>query len=193
MNRIARILMDSRLHARSRIRLVDRLLEKAGRPAGGEALEVGCGAGFASAHLADRYRMRVVGTDAEADRIETARKKNPEGERLSFAVADAAALPFEEGRFDLVLAQNVFHHVSDWKAVADEVARVLKSRGLFLFSDIKGTGAATRAVCGVGKDHGFRDTDEMVERLRASGLEVVHRDEPAGAFRKEFTILFRKG
>jgi ubiquinone/menaquinone biosynthesis C-methylase UbiE len=184
--------MDSRLHSRSRIRLVDRLLGKAGRPAGGEALEVGCGSGFASAHLAGKYGMRVVGTDAEEDRIKTALRKNIGSDRLSFMVADATALPFEDNRFDLVLAQNVFHHISDWKAAAGEIARVLGPGGLFLISDIRSPGATTRIIGRIGKSHGFRETDEMIELLRALGLEITQREDPAGALHKEFAFLFRK-
>lgn len=192
MNKIAVIMMNSRLHARSRIRLVDSMLEKYPLPQGGTALELGCGAGFASAHLARDYKLVVVGTDAEADRIETAKRKNEGIERLSFLLADATALPFRDGTFDLVLAQNVFHHIPDWRAAAEEVARVTEPGGAFLFSDITGPGTLMKLFSRLEKDHGFHDIEDLVSLLDSSGLTPKKRVQPSGGIHKEFSILFAR-
>jgi ubiquinone/menaquinone biosynthesis C-methylase UbiE len=192
MNRIARIFMNSRVHARSRIRLVDELLEGAALPRGGIALEVGCGAGFSSAHIARQYSISVVGTDAEADRVETARRKNSDVDHLSFLVADATALPFEDAAFDLVFSQNVFHHITDWKAAAEEVARVTRLGGLFLFSDISGPGTLMRLFSRLEKDHGFHEADGLISLMGDRGLKAIKPREPEGHLRKEFAILFLK-
>ncbi|MBU4337872.1 MAG: class I SAM-dependent methyltransferase [Actinobacteria bacterium] len=192
MNKVARIFMNSRAHARSRIKLIDSLLEDAALYQGGTALEIGCGAGFSSAHIARQYRISVVGTDAEADRVETARRKNSEVDRLSFLVADATALPFEDAAFDLVLSQNVFHHIPDWQAAAEEVARVIRPRGMFLFSDISGPGTLMRLFSRLEKDHGFHEADVLISLLNGRGLKVIRRLEPEGSFQKEFAILFLK-
>lgn len=192
MNRFARIMMNSRVHARSRIRLVDNILADCPVPQGGTALELGCGAGFASAHLASKYRLRVVGTDAEADRIETAKQLNDDMEQLSFLVADATALPFEDGSFDLVLAQNVFHHIPDWRAAAEEVTRVTSPCGAFWFSDITGPGALMRLFSRLDKDHGFHDIDDLVSLMDSRGFKVRKRVGPSGRVHKEFAILFAR-
>jgi ubiquinone/menaquinone biosynthesis C-methylase UbiE len=193
MNRVARVLMDSRVHASSRMKLVDKLLVDAALPSGGSALEIGCGAGFSSAHIATKYKMRVVGTDVETHRIETARRKNGDNDRLSFLVADATALPFEDASFDLVLSQNVFHHIPDWRAAAEEVARVIRPGGLFLLSDISGPGALMRLFSRLEKDHGFHEVDELITLMGNRRLEAIKRREPEGRFQKEFALLFRKG
>jgi ubiquinone/menaquinone biosynthesis C-methylase UbiE len=192
MNSVARVLMDSRAHASSKIKLVDILLADAALPPDGRALEIGCGAGFSSAHIAAKYKMRVVGTDVEADRIETARKKNGDNVRLSFLAADATALPLEDAAFDLVLSQNVFHHIPDWRAAAEEVARVTRPGGLFLFSDISGPGTLMKLFSRLEKDHGFQEEDELIALMGNRRLEEIKRREPEGRFQKEFAILFRK-
>jgi ubiquinone/menaquinone biosynthesis C-methylase UbiE len=192
MNRFARILMNGRLHAMSRIRLVDSMLKDFNLPLEGNALELGCGAGFVSAHLASNYRLRVVGTDAETDRIETSRRKNADIDNLSFLIADATSLPFDDGSFDLLLAQNVFHHIPDWRAAAEEVARVTRPGGIFMFSDILGTGALIRLFSRLERDHGFHDTNDLISLLGSRGFEAIERVEPRGRVHKEFMILFVK-
>ncbi len=44
--------------------------------------------------------------------------------------ADATALPFGDGAFDLVVSTNAFEHIADLDAAAREVSRVLKPGGL---------------------------------------------------------------
>lgn len=193
MNRVSCVFISSRAHARSKIRLVDDLLENAVLPGGGTALEIGCGAGFVSAHIATEYRISTVGTDAEADRVETARRKNGEVDRLSFLLADATALPFEDASFDLVLSQNVFHHIPDWRTAAEEVARVTRPGGLFLFSDISGPGTLMRLFSRLEKDHGFHEADNLVSLVGSRGLKSIKRMEPEGRLHKEeLAILFRR-
>ncbi len=51
-----------------------------------------------------------------------------------YAVADAKALPFESGRFDLVMAYNVLMDVEDVPATVKEARRVMKRDGVLLVS-----------------------------------------------------------
>jgi ubiquinone/menaquinone biosynthesis C-methylase UbiE len=192
MNLLSRIVLSSRMNAGSKIRLVDRILDKNGPPRGGAALEIGCGAGFVSAHVAGSYGMRVTGTDAAEQMIRIAERKNGSSDGLTFMVADAAALPFDDSSFDLVLAQNMMHHVPEWRAVADEVARVVRPGGLFLMSDMSGPSTAMRIFMRAGDDHGFREIDELTGRLAAKGLALASKDSPVEGHDNEFAILFRK-
>jgi len=48
-------------------------------------------------------------------------------------VANAERIPFENGRFDIVFANNVLEHLDDPQNVFREVTRVLKLGGVFLF------------------------------------------------------------
>lgn len=49
-------------------------------------------------------------------------------------VAPAEAIPFEDGRFDVVLSSQVLEHVDDPWAVAGEIARVLRPGGVAFVS-----------------------------------------------------------
>jgi SAM-dependent methyltransferase len=85
-------------------------------------LEVGCGEGRVARDLAARGH-RVVALDASPTLLASAAAADPAGRYL---VADAAALPFDNGCFDLVVAYNSLMDVDDMPAAVAEAARVLQ-------------------------------------------------------------------
>jgi SAM-dependent methyltransferase len=96
----------------------DELLPVPGRL----TLEVGCGEGRVARDLARRGH-RVVALDASPTLAASAAAADPAGRYL---VADAAALPFGDGCFDLVVAYNSLMDVDDMPAAVAEAARVLQ-------------------------------------------------------------------
>jgi ubiquinone/menaquinone biosynthesis C-methylase UbiE len=110
------------------------LVERA-RPIGpsDRILDLGCGTGIVARVLRERLggAATIVGIDVSPPMIEKARSIAPE---IDFRVGDAMALPFEEGSFDLVIAQEVLQFVPDRLAALREVRRVLSPGGRFLAS-----------------------------------------------------------
>ncbi|HSI81167.1 MAG TPA: class I SAM-dependent methyltransferase [Solirubrobacterales bacterium] len=88
-------------------------------------LDVGTGTGEAALFLAREYpRASVRGVDLSEEMVSVAQGKvglDPEG-RVAFRVADAAALPYGEGSFDLVAQVNMPPFFA-------EVGRVLRPGG----------------------------------------------------------------
>jgi ubiquinone/menaquinone biosynthesis C-methylase UbiE len=101
-----------------------------------DALELGCGIGSVSAFIAENYQMSVIGTDFDPAQIEIAKSTYPEKKGLRYGIENASKLGFEDGGFDLVVSQNVFHHVPNWKEAVREVSRVIKPGGYFLWLDL---------------------------------------------------------
>lgn len=79
------------------------------RLAGRHVLEVACGTGYWTQHIAP-VAARMVATDATPEPLEFARLR-PGTENVSFIQADAYALPLELGRFDGAFAGLWFSHV----------------------------------------------------------------------------------
>lgn len=103
-----------------RQRIMDRI-----RPAS-IVLDLGAGAGIVQQMNFRGMAARVCGVDLDPRVAD-----NPmldEGK-----VADGVSIPYDDGTFDVVFADNVLEHLSDPKLVFSEICRVLKPGGVFLF------------------------------------------------------------
>jgi SAM-dependent methyltransferase len=97
-----------------------------------EVLEIGSAQGRALIALS-RAGHRASGVEPWAPAIEVARQLAKEhNATLDIREGRCEALPFEGGRFDVVLALSVLEHVSDLEVSLREIARVLKPGG-FLY------------------------------------------------------------
>jgi ubiquinone/menaquinone biosynthesis C-methylase UbiE len=100
-------------------------------------LELGTGTGAGALMLAERFaHAEITAVDISEAMVAVARAKLPPGlgNRVRFSVADAASLPYEDGRFDLVVQLNM-------PAYVDETARVLAPGGYVILAS--SLGAAT--------------------------------------------------
>ncbi len=107
----------------------------------GEGLEIGAGGGAMTAQLLAMFpELQMVATDYDADMVEAARENvAPFEDRARVERADAADLPFRDGRFDLVLSAAMLHHVVAWEKALSECARVLRPGGRLLGYDLVDT------------------------------------------------------
>lgn len=95
-------------------------------------LDVGCGAGYGSAELANTASS-VTGIDISADAVAYA-TEHYQRQNLQFQQAGAAQLPFPDAAFDLVVAFEVIEHLTDWEQLIAEARRVLSPGGQFVVS-----------------------------------------------------------
>lgn len=111
-------------------------------------LDIGCGTGWAVG-----YAANLVGGDGEAygidiapKMIERAKVNARELKNVRFFQADAAALPFEDNLFDVIICTNSFHHYVNPGKVLDEVYRVLKKGGRLFILDFTADGLISREI-----------------------------------------------
>ena len=88
-------------------------------------LDAGCGGGGASI-LAIERGAQVSGIDAAEGLITVARERVPEGD---FRIGDIQELPYEDNRFDAVIAPNSLQYAEDKVATLHELQRVCKPNG----------------------------------------------------------------
>ncbi len=104
------------------------LAEFVGALEGRAVLDVGTGTGRAALALAARGG-RVTGVDASNEMLRVARERaRARGLSVTFAPADAHALPFEAGAFDLAVCLRVLMHTPDWARCVGELCRVARQR-----------------------------------------------------------------
>ena len=105
-----------------------------GNVRGRKVLDLGCGSGENMVVLASRG-ADVIGIDISPHLVELARQRlSPMGksDRARVATAYATGLPDES--VDAVFAIAVLHHL-DLTVVREEIRRVLRKNGLFIFSE----------------------------------------------------------
>ena len=103
--------------SRERLAPMIAALDAASAPA--RALDVGTGTGAVARLLSERWpAAEVTGVDVSPGMIEEARRLGPE----HYEVGDAAALPYEDGAFDLLTLNNMIPFF-------DELARVTAPGG----------------------------------------------------------------
>ena len=111
----------------------------AGITAQTQVLDVGSGVGGPARFLAATYGCRVTGVDLSAPFVEAARyltERTGQSGQVSFEVASALELPFDDGRFDAVLLQHVAMNIGDRARLYGEIRRVLKRGGRFATFDV---------------------------------------------------------
>jgi SAM-dependent methyltransferase len=152
-------------------------------------LETAAGTGIVTAALVRALpECEIVATDLNQAMLDVAAQR-VRSAAVSFQAADAQALPFGDGSFDLVLCQFGVMFFPDRVLAYREARRVLKRGGLFLFNvwdDLAAnpaSEAAARAVAGLFPDdpptflqrvpYGYADACRIEKDLKAAGFDDV--------------------
>ena len=99
-------------------------------------LELAAGTGRVTRHLREHLppAIKLVASDLSPDMLEIAKKKLTPEQKVEWVIADMQALPFADNSFEVVVCQYGIMFPPDKQRVFDEVYRVLKPGGVFLFS-----------------------------------------------------------
>jgi ubiquinone/menaquinone biosynthesis C-methylase UbiE len=173
----------------------ESLVEQVGVAPGSNVLDVACGTGAVSRAAARRAGASgsVTGVDLGEPTLAIARSRgNDEGAApIDYRQSDAASLPFDDGRFDVVLCQQGLQFFPDRGAALAEMRRVLKSAGrLAIATWTKLERSPFSAVAAVLAAHvgseaaemmrspfGLSDASELADSLSAAGFRDVVVDE----------------
>jgi SAM-dependent methyltransferase len=113
-----------------RRRLFAREIARLGLAREARILDVGAGTGSNLRLLAGLGFKRVQSVDQSDEAIRFCAEKG----LGAVAKGDASALPFPDGRFDLVIASDVIEHIDDDRRALREFARVLAPGGRLLLT-----------------------------------------------------------
>lgn len=94
-------------------------------------LEIGCGTGLYSQHLAKHFKGRYCGLDLSVNMLKIARESGSE----NLVAADASRLPFADSSIGAIFGFAVMHHIADTASVFGEAARVLDHHGALMLME----------------------------------------------------------
>src|SRR5882672_10606582 len=115
------------------------LAKLAGITADMSVLDVGSGVGGPARYLAATCGCRVTGVDLSEPFTDAARYltgRTGQSGQVSFQTASALELPFDAGRFDVVLLQHVAMNIAERARLYREIRRVLTPGGKFATFDV---------------------------------------------------------
>jgi methylation protein EvaC len=156
-------------------------------------IEIGSNDGTLLRYFADAG-IRHLGVDPSANVAAAARDRGVRS-LVGFFDADAAArILREEGAADVVLAANCFCHVQDLHALAEDIGRILKARGVIVFEDpYVGDILEQGAYDQIYDEHLYYFSLAGVSRwLEAHGFEVIDANpQPVHGGSMRFTAARR--
>jgi ubiquinone/menaquinone biosynthesis C-methylase UbiE len=164
-----------------------------------DVLEIGCGTGSTALRLAPLTRS-LLATDVSTRMIAIAHEKlaaQPVS-HLSFAVADADAPGFGQGEYDVALAFNVLHLVSDLDQTLAMAAQALRPGGLLISKTpcvaemnplipyvalplMRAIGKAPHVLC-------FKQ-DAMLSAITRHGMEIVSIERHGTLGKKDIRVF----
>lgn len=136
---------------------------------GDRVLDVGCGPGTLAAAAAERG-AQVTGVDLAEGMVAEARRRHP---GPTFLQADAEALPFPDGAFDVALGAFLVNHTPDAEAAVRELRRVARTVALAAWGpaeEVTFLDLPSRAVDGLGGVPDGPDSERYAHPDRLAAL-----------------------
>lgn len=113
---------------KAKIRLIDILLDRLKKKEGLKILNLGAGTGDDLPTISQLGEIYIIDIDSDALKI------IPHEFVFEKKICDACHISYPDDFFDLVVAFDVLEHIKDDKLAINEIHRVLKPDGFFIFT-----------------------------------------------------------
>ena len=148
----------------------DNTLQWLGELKDKEILDAGCGVGAFSEPLVSKNM--VCGVDFSEKSLEFAKQRGLKG-----YCGDLGQLPFEDGKFDLILCIGVIQHIKEYKKIIVELGRVVKPGGTLLIETLNKFSVQRKLLDFIGKSNKNFDLmfgkEELKSLLVSLGFEDI--------------------
>src|SRR5262245_31591060 len=111
----------------------EQAINRMGLTADSNALDIGCGSGWATRLMAEHAKSGyVVGIDISDEMIEVARAESSDYANVRFEIATAEDLPFHDHKFTHAFSMESLYYYSNISIALKEIHRVLQRGGRFV-------------------------------------------------------------
>lgn len=164
------------------------LIAEMGVDASARVLDIGSGVGGPARTLAETCGCAVEGVDLTPEFVEAARALSEWvglADRTRFTIADATALPFDDGVFDAAMTIHVAMNIAARDRLYAEAKRVLKPGGVFALYDVmQGEGGAPHYPVPWAREPAIshlKTPDETAALLEGAGFAIEQRNDSSAA------------
>ena len=143
-----------------------------------EVLEIATGPGLLAKHVA-HFTKKMLATDYSDGMIKEA-KKGEYPNNLTFEVADATSLPYNNNSFDVVIIANALHVIANPDKALKEIDRLLREDGVMIAPNFVGHNKGARSkiwsnilkLAGIKFEHQWT-SDEYIKWLDEHNWRVI--------------------
>jgi GT2 family glycosyltransferase/ubiquinone/menaquinone biosynthesis C-methylase UbiE len=137
---------------------------------GKDVLDVASGEGYGSAMLSARAKS-VRGVDISREAVKHATDLYVGGKDLGYVQGSAAAIPFADDSFDLVVSFETIEHLLEQREMMAEIRRVLRPQGILVMSSPNKEVYSDKA--------GYHNDFHVKELYLGEFRELLHEQFPA--------------
>jgi len=180
-------------HQQAQIDLIDEVLRWAEVDSAKSIVDVGCGIGGSSRHIARKFGCKAEGitlSPYQAKRGNELAVEQEVEELANFQVADALDMPFDSNSFDLVWSLESGEHMPDKDKFVNELLRVATPGGRIIIvtwchrdleeGEISLSKKEKKLLASINRAYylpTWCSGDDYVELLKAKGASEIKRDD----------------
>lgn len=115
--------------------LSEKIAEKANIQQKEVVVDLGCGSGFITKTIKD-FDISIIAIDQSEKMLQVMRNKFQAFENISYKSGSGTSIPLDDKSVDTVLANMYLHHIEEPIVAFNEIYRILKPGGKFVFADL---------------------------------------------------------
>ncbi len=160
---------------------------------GYKVLDLGAGTGYFSEKIVQDWQVEAISLDIAYGMLSYARQHRSSLQAQNFICADAEKLPITENTLDMVFSNFALQWCDDLAGVFQQVKKILKPGGLFLFS-LPVDGTLKELKSSWQSVDQYRHVNEFysLDHVQAMARDIFHEAKDISLYSEEFVLYYQQ-